>query len=128
MVQLLSEIERMAKEKNLDPIKLAIRNLFQKYDVDGDGHIDVDEFAAMMTEIMMANDKLNSSDIVADHQKSVQCADKVMKMLDTNNNNTLEESEFMDWIEKGRGMSNKARAKFRKKNAVNEHLIRFLAS
>ena len=34
----------------------------------------------------------------------------------------------MDWIEKGRGMSNKAREKFRKKNAINEHMIRFLAS
>ena len=51
-----------------------------------------------------------------------------MKMLDTNQNNTLEEDEFMGWIEKGRGMSDKARAKFRKKNAVNEHMIRFLAS
>lgn len=34
----------------------------------------------------------------------------------------------MGWIEKGRGMSDKARAKFRNKNAVNEHMIRFLAS
>jgi Ca2+-binding EF-hand superfamily protein len=128
MVQLLNQIEQMAKNKDLDPVKLAIRNLFQKYDVDGDGHIDIDEFAAMMTEIMMSTDQLEGTDIVADHQKSVQCADKVMKMLDTNQNNTLEEDEFMGWIEKGRGMSDKARAKFRKKNAVNEHMIRFLAS
>ena len=126
MVQLLNKIEQMAKEKDLDPIKLAIRNLFQKYDVDGDGHIDVDEFAAMMTELLMATNTLPGDDVVADHQKSVQCADKVMKLLDTNENNLLEEEEFMGWIEKGRSMSQKRREKYRKKDAINEHMIRFL--
>ena len=115
MVQLLNKIEQMAKEKDLDPIKLAIRNLFQKYDVDGDGHIDVDEFAAMMTELLMSTNTLPGDDVVADHQKSVQCADKVMKLLDTNENNLLEEEEFMGWIEKGRSMSQKRRENIVKK-------------
>ena len=60
----------------------------------------MDEFAAMMTELLMSTNTLPGDDVVADHQKSVQCADKVMKMLDTNQNNLLEEEEFLGWIEK----------------------------
>ena len=57
---------------------------------------------------------------------SIKTAQKVLGMLDLNKNGVLEETEFMDWIEKGRLMSEKAREKFKKKNAINAHMVSFL--
>ena len=122
MLELLSKLETIAETQDLDPVKLSVRNLFQKYDVDSDRHVDVDELGAMMTELMM----VHQTGVKLDHDLSMKTADKVLKMLDSNKNGKLEETEFMDWIVKGQKMSSKAREKFAAKNAINAHMVQFL--
>ena len=78
----------------------------------------------MMTELMM----LHQTGVKLDHDLSMKTADKVLKMLDTNKNGKLEETEFMDWIVKGQKMSSKAREKFAAKNAINAHMVQFLGA
>ncbi len=125
LVRLLEKIESLAETQDLDPIKLGIRNIFQKYDVDDDKHIDVDELAAMMTELLMIH---MPGQAITDHNMSVKTAEKVLGMLDLNKNGVLEEKEFMDWIEKGRKMTERSREKYKKKNAINAHMVHFLLS
>ena len=71
---------------------MILHKLFQKYDVDGSGHIDTPELAAMMCDIVNQLEMKEAS----------ECAGAVVSHLDSSGNNLLEEEEFFSWLDNGK--------------------------
>ena len=81
--------------------------MFQKYDVDGSGHIDSSELAAMMCEIVDGLEQVGAE----------ECSNAVVKHLDSSGNGLLEEEEFFSWLDNGMKMSEVDRLSLRKGGA-----------
>ena len=103
MILLLRTVETLAAQENWSPRRQAVHRIFVKYDVDGSGHIDDGELAAMISELLMESDSPTT------HANSSTCAASIIKHLDDSGNNLVEEQEFYDWIMKGKEMSSDMR-------------------
>lgn len=102
-------------------VESAVHRIFEDYDIDGNGHIDIDELVAMMVELgTIHNRGLPNIDSTRDAAKLA------MEALDENKNGTIEKLEFVNWIRKGLTMTAHQRNVFSKKGEHRKGLVYFL--
>jgi Ca2+-binding EF-hand superfamily protein len=116
MILLLRTVEIMARQEVWSPRKKILHILFSKYDADGSGHIDTGELSIMMTDLVNQLELTEAQD----------CAEAVVKHLDSSNNGLLEEEEFFAWLENGLRMSMEDRLELRKGGDSKSNLVKFL--
>ena len=114
-------------------LQRAITDIFTQYDTDGSGAIDVQELAAMITEVQV-EEGVNSE--LIDHKQSQEAAISVMKVLlkGTISTNGSEDPEtacldlpkFEGWLSKGLKMTGQQRKAFAAVKPENAVLARFL--
>ena len=118
LVMFIDAVERTIPQA---AIESAVHRIFDDYDVDGNGHIDLDELTAMIVELgTIHNRGLPSIDATRDAAKLA------MKALDTDQNGTVEKEEFVEWIKKGLTMSVGQRESFAQKGGDRKGLVYFL--
>ena len=86
--------------------------------VDGSGHIDAEELSKMITDIAPTGSVEGSN--------ALQCAEAVVKHLDSDGNGMLEEEEFFSWVGNGMKMSQSDRKQLLKGGGSKATLVRFL--
>ena len=116
-------------------LKRSIQDVFNQYDSDGSGAIDLEELSAMITEVQIEEGVPSN---LIKHQESKLAAQSVMKILvpkNAKNPNAAEDNSnellitlptFRDWLLKGIKMTALQRKAFAKVNTSNTILARFL--
>ena len=106
------------------PSSAAIMKLFNDYDLDGNGHVEIGELVQMMTELKTATGVTNASD----NSKVQSDAVCVMKILDADGNGTLEAEEFVKWVTTGLSRPQSERNEVASMSQINRRMDNFLTS
>ena len=94
----------------------AITAFFNKFDVDGDGHITIAELVKMMETLRK---ETNAKALNAPKK----AAKLVLNALDTNTNGMIELHEFVAWTKKGVSLTMEKREKFAKSAPERADLV-----
>ena len=98
-----------------------LRKVFLKFDADEDGHITSDELIAMMTEVRLTVG-VGSEDL----SFAPQDAQNIIGAMDSDGNGSIEEDEFVNWMNDGMTMPVSKRAAFAARSDFNKRTTTFL--
>lgn len=116
-VQVSKEEMKAVQQKKRRPMQ--VKHMFEEYDINGTGHIGVEELGTLIFEISVINPALELPSSVSD-------IDTLMKVLDGDNNGSIEQNEFVDWICKGLEMNAAQRVRFSRGSDFRVRLNNFL--
>jgi hypothetical protein len=111
--------------KRGEQLKRAVAKVFQRYDTDGTGDIDVEELQEMIFDF-----QCTFPDLYADVEPMSprRVARSVIEKLDRDQSGELDHSEFYNWLAAGVEMSHDQRQKFASKGPMKAQLTGFLNS
>ena len=105
------------------PTAAALKSLFRDYDMDGNGHIEIQELATMIFEMH----QISITSGAVSQEESKRDAKFVMSELDKDGNGTLETEEFVKWIQNGSRRSKTQRDMTAKQSDEKARLEHFLS-
>ena len=115
-----------AMEMSTYAMECKLRSMFRRFDLDGDGHISINEVEAMIRSLTDGAG-LGSPDWDTTRQVSPQeDAEFIVEALDEDKNGQIEEEEWVGWIKLGLSREIKTRKEYAKKNDRNHRLENFL--
>jgi Ca2+-binding EF-hand superfamily protein len=95
-----------------------LRQLFRKFDPNATGHLGQPELRDLFLHIM--------NDTPANRRSAEADAMTVINSVDTDGNGTVEEGEFVEWIQKGIAIPYEKRIAWGSANKTQERLLNFL--
>ena len=98
-----------------------LRSLFKKFDIDGNGSINLSELIAMITEV-----KLSVGIQTADISFCDEDAKMILAAMDADGNGAIVEDEFVNWMNDGLCIPISKRTKFAEKSDFNKRTAGFL--
>ena len=104
-----------AMEMSAYAMECKLRSMFRRFDLDGDGHISINEVEAMIRSLTDGAG-LGSPDWDKARQVSPQeDAEFIVEALDEDKNGQIEEEEWVGWIKLGLSREIKTRKEYAKK-------------
>ena len=97
-----------------------LRQLFRKFDPNATGHLGKPELRDLFLHVM--------SDTSANRRSAEADAMTVITSVDTDGNGTVEENEFVEWIQKGIAIPYEKRMEWGAANKVQGRLLAFLTA
>ena len=101
-----------------------LKCLFRKYDPNATGHLGQPELRDLFVHVMLSTgDDSNNSKVLKTADNDAMT---VIRSVDTDNNGTVEESEFVDWIKKGIAQDVEKRKRWGAQSQTQGRLLAFL--
>ena len=101
-------------------IKNALHGLFIEFDLDGSGHIEMDELKKMLQDLPSRVDMKNEIEFSNDD------AARILEAFDEDGNGEVEEAEWVQWIRDGLNRSEEDRQSFAEMSPLAGKLTAFL--
>jgi Ca2+-binding EF-hand superfamily protein len=110
------------KKENEHEHEAGLKSMFQEFDVNKDGHMDLSELETLLRDIPVRGGAVISSDFTK--------ADvaRVLQAFDRDGNGLVDESEFVQWVSTGLSQSKTDRRLFAKRTPLAGKLDRLLTS
>ena len=105
-------------------VKSAIHTLFDEFDLDGNFRLDAVELKKLLNDIMKRGSvQLERGAIFSTREVKI-----VLKSLDVDQNGTVEEDEFVQWVQKGMSADVEERERMAVKTSLTKKLDQFLTA
>lgn len=111
--------------KRGEQLKTAVAKIFERYDTDGTGEIDIEELQEMIFDFQCTFPDIYSN---IEPMSPRKVARTVIEKLDRDLSGELDKDEFYNWLAAGIEMSHEQREKFSQKDPMRSQLTSFLNS
>ena len=116
------EEQKKLKKEEQNVVHPGIRAIFQEFDKNNNGHLDIDELQQLLKVIPERGGVVIKSDFTSN-----DCS-RVFEAFDEDGNGIVDEDEFVNWVALGLSQTKESRRKFAKRTVLAAKLERFLTA